>query len=109
MPSVDTGSNPVPTQTSVELTPVPATSPDQSGEQQPAQISKETTAPELSPESWQPDPENPMPAIQMTEFADIIGKYTGSTAIFKIPYPYWEISYNITPSGQNPNLSDGCY
>jgi hypothetical protein len=30
-----------------------------------------------TPISWQPDPENPMPAIQMVEYADIVGKYTG--------------------------------
>ncbi|PKL60933.1 MAG: hypothetical protein CVV33_00070, partial [Methanomicrobiales archaeon HGW-Methanomicrobiales-4] len=52
--------------------------------------------------SWQPDPDNPMPAVQMVEYADIVGKYTGSTAPFRIPTPYWEISYNVTPSGTLP-------
>jgi len=52
--------------------------------------------------SWQPDPENPMPAVQMVEYADIVGRYTGSTAPFRIPTPYWEISYNVSPSGPLP-------
>jgi hypothetical protein len=52
--------------------------------------------------SWQPDPDNPMPAVQMVEYADIVGKYTGRTAPFRIPTPYWEISYNVTPSGALP-------
>lgn len=52
--------------------------------------------------SWQPDPDNPMPAVQMVEYADIVGKYTGSTATFRIPTPYWEISYNVTPAGSAP-------
>lgn len=52
--------------------------------------------------SWQPDPENPMPAIQMVEYADIVGKYTGSTSPFRIPTPYWEITYNVSPSGDMP-------
>ena len=52
--------------------------------------------------SWQPDPENPMPAVQMVEYADIVGKYTGSTAPFRIPTPYWEVAYNVTPSGSDP-------
>lgn len=55
-----------------------------------------------TPISWQPDPENPMPAIQMVEYADIVGKYTGSTSPFRIPTPYWEITYNVTPSGDMP-------
>lgn len=52
--------------------------------------------------SWQPNADNPMPAVQMVDYADIVGKYTGNTAPFRIPTPYWEISYNVTPSGSSP-------
>lgn len=58
--------------------------------------------PSPTPLSWQPDPDNPMPAIQMVQYADIVGRYTGSTSPFRIPTPYWELSYNITPSGTHP-------
>ena len=43
-----------------------------------------------------------MPAVQMVNYADIVGKYTGTTAPFRIPTPYWEVAYNITPSGSSP-------
>lgn len=52
--------------------------------------------------SWQPDADNPMPAVQMINYADIVGKYTGTTSPFRIPTPYWEIAYNVTPSGSTP-------
>lgn len=54
-------------------------------------------SPVLEPMTWQPDPDNPMPAIQMTNYAEIVGKYTGLTDKFRIPTPYWEIHYNVTP------------
>jgi len=58
--------------------------------------------PSMTPVTWQPDADNPMPAVQMITYADIVGKYTGSTAPFRIPTPYWEIAYNVTPSGSMP-------
>ncbi|HWQ66592.1 MAG TPA: hypothetical protein VN372_06955 [Methanospirillum sp.] len=69
-----------------------------------APISQETMRPlpSATPVSWQPNPENPMPAIQMIEYADIVGKYTGNTSSFRIPTPYWEIAYNVTPKGERP-------
>lgn len=84
---------PVPTQSPSSVSPgIPDTSPGSA---------KNPSEPLPLPTSisWQPDPDNPMPAIQIIEYADIVGKYTGSTAVFRIPTPYWEISYNITPSG----------
>jgi hypothetical protein len=63
---------------------------------------QETVLPSPTKVRWQPDPENPMPAVQMIEYADIVGKYTGSTSPFRIPTPYWEISYNVTPAGSQP-------
>ncbi|HOJ95398.1 MAG TPA: hypothetical protein PK024_00950 [Methanospirillum sp.] len=54
--------------------------------------------PEMTPMTWQPNPDNPMPAIQMTNYAEIVGKYTGTTAPFRIPTPYWELHYNVTPA-----------
>jgi|GEM_PF-812198 len=65
-----------------------------------SEIGKPLTS--LTPVTWQPDADNPMPAVQMITYADIVGKYTGSTAPFRIPTPYWEIAYNITPSGSMP-------
>ncbi len=62
----------------------------------------ESPLPELTPVSWQPDADNPMPAVQMINYADIVGKYTGTTAPFRIPTPYWELAYNVTPSGSMP-------
>jgi hypothetical protein len=89
--------------TSVPETPPPTPSsevtPNQTGE---SQTGQKVPEPVPTSVSWQPDPENPMPAIQMTEYADIVGKYTGSTAPFRIPTPYWELSYNVTPSGDTP-------
>ena len=45
--------------------------------------------------TWQPDPENPMPNIQMRNYAEIIGRYSGVTEKFIIPVPYWELHYEI--------------
>jgi hypothetical protein len=59
--------------------------------------------PEPTTVTWQPDPSNPMPAIQMVQYADIVGKYTGSTGSFRIPTPYWEITYNVTPAKSEKN------
>lgn len=95
-----TGTNPVtPAPESTPANSPPETTPVET----PVPGSKQGV-PEPSPTSvsWQPDPENPMPAIQMVEYADIVGKYTGSTAPFRIPTPYWEIAYNVTPSGDTP-------
>ncbi len=64
-----------------------------------------TPGPEPTKVSWQPDPEMPMPAIQMVDYADITGKYSGSSAPFRIPTPYWELSYNITPEQNHPVFS----
>jgi hypothetical protein len=103
-PPVDSGLNPMPADTSAIITPVPETTPGTDeglhNESPPAPV--ETVTPEPTSVSWQPDPENPMPAIQMVVYADIVGKYTGSTAPFRIPTPYWEISYNVTPAGSDP-------
>ncbi|PWR74082.1 hypothetical protein [Methanospirillum lacunae] len=91
--------------TEIELTPEPTpvktltsttNEPISSGSQ------KMQPLPALTPVSWQPDADNPMPAVQMVNYADIVGKYTGTTAPFRIPTPYWEIAYNITPSGSTP-------
>jgi hypothetical protein len=46
-----------------------------------------------------------MPAIQMTNYAEIVGKYTGSTAPFRIPTPYWELHYNVTPADTDAAFS----
>lgn len=58
---------------------------------------------EPTPMTWQPDPDNPMPAVQMTNYAEIVGKYTGTTSPFRIPTPYWEVHYNVTPA--NPEAA----
>lgn len=81
-------------------TPVPTMEPglSQSGDQN---MNATVQHPSLTPPSkmtWQPDAGNPMPAIQMVNYAVINGKYTGNTATFRIPTPYWEIYYNITPN-----------
>jgi hypothetical protein len=55
--------------------------------------------------TWQPDPDNPMPAIQMTNYAEIVGKYTGSTSHFRIPTPYWELHYNVSPDKPTASFS----
>lgn len=90
--------------TEIELTPEPtpvqtitSTINKSSSESQNTQL-----LPTLTPVSWQPDADNPMPAVQMVNYADIVGKYTGTTAPFRIPTPYWEIAYNVTPSGSSP-------
>ncbi len=61
--------------------------------------------PQTTPMTWQPEPDNPMPAIQMTNYAEIVGKYTGSTTPFRIPTPYWELHYNVTPADSNAAFS----
>ncbi|MBP9008023.1 MAG: hypothetical protein KBG16_05065 [Methanospirillum sp.] len=61
--------------------------------------------PQMTPMTWQPNPDNPMPAIQMTNYAEIVGKYTGSTSPFRIPTPYWELHYNVTPADENAVFS----
>lgn len=83
---------PTPVQTLISTINEPITSVSQTTQPLPA----------LTPVSWQPDADNPMPAVQMVNYADIVGKYTGTTATFRIPTPYWEIAYNITPSGSAP-------
>ena len=56
--------------------------------------------------SWQPDPENPMPNIQMTKYAEIKGRYIGVTEQFVIPVPYWEVQYELTyDAAKNPEFS----
>ena len=49
--------------------------------------------------TWQPDPENPMPNIQMRNYAEIRGRYSGVTENFVIPVPYWEVHYEISYDG----------
>jgi len=61
--------------------------------------------PHMTPMTWQPNPDNPMPAIQMTNYAEIVGKYTGFTSPFRIPTPYWELHYNVTPANENAIFS----
>ena len=46
--------------------------------------------------TWQPDPDNPMPNIQMITYAEIIGRYSGATDMFVIPVPYWEVQYELS-------------
>lgn len=91
--------------TEIDLTPEPTpVQPLTSATNEPITSGSQTTQPlpALTPVSWQPDADNPMPAVQMVIYADIVGKYTGTTAPFRIPTPYWEIAYNITPSGSAP-------
>ena len=45
--------------------------------------------------TWQPDPSNPMPNVQMRDYAEIRGRYSGVTEHFVIPVPYWEVHYEI--------------
>lgn len=99
---VDTGFSPQTSVPGAEMTPGPVPEGTVVQPGTPAPVETATALPEPTSINWQPDPENPMPAIQMIEYADIIGKYTGSTAEFRIPTPYWEISYNVTPSGSDP-------
>ncbi|MDR2855313.1 MAG: hypothetical protein LBV40_04060 [Methanomicrobiales archaeon] len=66
----------------------------------PTQHSTPTFSPTQTPSepvgmTWQPDPENPMPNIQMTNYAEIVGRYSGATEKFVIPVPYWEVHYEI--------------
>jgi hypothetical protein len=46
--------------------------------------------------TWQPDPDKPMPNLQMTKYAEIVGRYTGVTEYFTMPVPYWELQYELT-------------
>lgn len=85
-----------PTSYEVILTPEPTPVPEAS---KPVSTEgpRDVITPVPTPMTWQPDPDNPMPAIQMTNYAEIIGRYTGSTSMFRIPTPYWELHYNVTP------------
>jgi hypothetical protein len=83
----------------VPFTPIPTVPPAQTIP--PAPI---PTAPVGS--TWQPDPENPMPNIPMTKYAEIVGRYTGLTEHFVIPVPYWEVQYELTyDPTKNPEFS----
>ena len=33
----------------------------------------------------------------MTSFAKIIGKYSGTTQVIRMPFPYWELVYSVDP------------
>ena len=56
--------------------------------------------------TWQPDPENPMPNIQMRDYAEVRGRYSGVTEKFVIPVPYWEMHYEIEYDGtETPEFS----
>lgn len=35
----------------------------------------------------------------MVVFSTINGQYSGTTGVFSMPFPYWEIWYNVEPSG----------
>ncbi|MDD1725036.1 MAG: hypothetical protein LUQ07_07900 [Methanospirillum sp.] len=82
-------------------------SPPSGGDQETNPVSEETkpVMPEPTTMTWQPEPDNPMPAVQMTNYAEIIGKYSGASAPFRIPTPYWELHYNITPADVMPEFS----
>ncbi len=87
---------PSPVDTEIILTPEP-TKVQETQESIISYPKNRSITPTITPMTWQPDADNPMPAIQMTNFAEIIGKYSGSTATFRIPTPYWELHYNVTP------------
>jgi hypothetical protein len=87
---------PEPTQ-QPDITPAPVSSGEKSTGTSP--ISNVT--PNVTPMSYQPDPSNPMPAVKLINYAEIIGKYTGQTNPFRIPTPYWELHYNVTPADEN--------
>ncbi|QXO95010.1 hypothetical protein KSK55_00905 [Methanospirillum purgamenti] len=93
-----------PVDTEVVLTPEQTQIPE---ETQPISTATNVQAPTptLTPMTWQPNPDDPMPAIQMTNYAEIIGKYTGSTSPFRIPTPYWELHYNVTPADMSASFS----
>lgn len=93
-----------PVDTEVVLTPEQTQIPE---ETQPISTATYVQAPTptLTPMTWQPNPDDPMPAIQMTNYAEIIGKYTGSTSPFRIPTPYWELHYNVTPADMSASFS----
>ena len=38
------------------------------------------------------------PDTSMTTYATISGKYSGTTQVINIPFPYWEMSYTIDPA-----------
>jgi len=42
---------------------------------------------------FDPNPVN----TSMTSYARISGKYSGTTVIIKIPFPYWELFYTVDP------------
>ena len=95
---------PDPIDTEVILTPEPTKIPETPELEIPPQ-SEMSITPTTTPVTWQPDPDNPMPAIQMTNYAEIVGRYTGTTAPFRIPTPYWELHYNVTPADNDAIFS----
>jgi hypothetical protein len=84
---------PVPVQTTPEMTVPPTPSVTEIGP-------TVTKTPEGS--MWQPNPDMPMPSIQMVPYATLTSKYNGKTGTFLMPYPYWEIQYTVIPLGENP-------
>ena len=38
------------------------------------------------------------PDTNMTTYATISGQYSGTTQIINIPFPYWELTYTVTPT-----------
>jgi len=85
--------SPTPLPEQQQMTPAPV----QVEEKPPSETLPSDVVPNVTPMSYQPDPSNPMPAVQMINYAEIIGKYTGQTNPFRIPTPYWELNYNVTP------------
>ncbi len=54
----------------------------------------------------------------MTSYATIPGKYSGTTDVIYIPFPYWELSYTVDPAttpssgakpGKSTSTSEGVY
>jgi len=43
--------------------------------------------------------DNSMTTRATTSYATISGKYSATTQIFSIPFPYWELWYTVDPSG----------
>ena len=53
---------------------------------------------------FDPNPVN----TSTTSYAKISGKYSGTTGIIKIPFPYWEIVYTVDPvTATEPGLASG--
>ncbi|NLV26690.1 MAG: hypothetical protein GXY48_05945 [Methanomicrobiales archaeon] len=93
-----------PVDTEIIITPEPTLVQETQEPTIPSQSTVSVT-PSITPMTWQPDSDNPMPAIQMTNYAEIVGKYTGSTVPFRIPTPYWELHYHVTPMGTDGTFS----